>query len=249
MNFGKYFTFRSVTKKTWSHVALAYNISKTVDPSVLSGTSMIHQNPFQRRPRRPTSSFAQITNGLQDERSSAQVTIHRRYVYQLIRLASTKISKRFNGKIEAEDIVQSVFQSFFARHKQGKVSPQTWNELWGLLATMTIRRCCRRSNEFQSDKRNVAREKSLLKRSVGSTCIIDTADRQPTPQEQLMFDEILDRLLDPLTELQKEIVALKLSGHSKVEISRKVGRTERTVHRAFDRIRLRLQEITTEETS
>ena len=191
----------------------------------------------------PGTSFNSVEQRLHHDRSSAQIVVHQKFVYELVRLASSKISRKFNGKVEPEDVVQSVFKSFFARHKDGRVYPQNWNEMWSLLATMTVRKCYRSTEKYLSNKRSVSREISL---NVNSHHSFGVEDRLPNAMEVMIFEETLASLLEPMTDLQKQIIALKLSGFTKSEISKKVGRTERTVYRAFNVIRRQLQKIYTE---
>src|SRR5438105_2600607 len=43
-----------------------------------------------------------------------------RYVSQLVALARRRISQRIAGRVDAEDIVQSVFRTFFHRVREGQ---------------------------------------------------------------------------------------------------------------------------------
>lgn len=191
-----------------------------------------------------SSSFESVAKGLLNNQSTAEEIVHRRYVHHLVRLARNHISAQFNAKVDPEDVVQSVFKSFFVRHRDGKVLANNWNELWHLLARITTRKCIREVTKLQAEKRSVRRELSL--NGVASN-EFQLPDRQPNSHELVVFKETLNCLISPLTDVQKEIVALKLSGYSKVEISKKINRSERTVHRAFDVLKELLEKLQSQE--
>jgi DNA-directed RNA polymerase specialized sigma24 family protein len=64
--------------------------------------------------------------------------------------------------------------------------------------------------------------------------------REPTPDEAAILAETLDRLWQGLSEREREILALHLQGCEIPEISRRVGRAERTVRRTLELARKEL---------
>ena len=57
-----------------------------------------------------------VVDAAQGNLEAEQLLVNR-FSRRLVRLAATRISEVFNSKIEPEDVVQSVFKSFFARHR------------------------------------------------------------------------------------------------------------------------------------
>ncbi len=171
--------------------------------------------------------------------TAAATDVHQRFAEKLIRLAQRRLDKRLRHKFDADDVVQSAFFSFFRRHANGQFEFESWNNLWSLLASITIRKCGRRSKNYSMAKRDVRRE-----RPAGSEEYFDaiSAD-EPTPDEAVLLEETLEALLDELTEEQRDVLLLKLQNHSNEEISQRIGRTERTVYRVLGLIRQRLTEI------
>jgi len=159
--------------------------------------------------------------------SAAERILHEKYSQRLVHLASSRIAKIFNSKIDPQDIVQSVFCSFFVRARNETVSFRDWNELWSFLFTVTVRKCSEQANRFLRDKRNVNREafqNQLAERSEG----FGLASSEPTPYQVSEFEETLANLMEPLTDTQRDIVRMRLDGCTNAEISKTLKRTERT---------------------
>ena len=167
---------------------------------------------------------------------SAESTVHQRFVSRLVRLASSRINERFRAKIEPEEIVQSVFVSFFRRHKNGDFTYEDWNDLWALLVKITVRKCAKKVDGFLAAKRDVARE-IPGKASTQHDSSVNVASDEPSPEDVVIFNETLDQLFDRLPELLQTIVGLRLQGMSNLEISEKINRSERTVYRSLNQVR------------
>ena len=168
--------------------------------------------------------------------SEAETKLYETFVARLVRLASSRINERFRAKIEPEEIVQSVFVSFFRRHKQGDFSFDGWNDLWALLVKITVRKCSKKVDNFLAAKRDVSRE---LPGKVSSThdSSVNIVSEEPSPQDIAIFNETLDQLFDQLPESLQTIVCLRLKGLSNMEISQKVNRSERTIYRSLNQVR------------
>ena len=167
--------------------------------------------------------------------SQAEETVHRQFVDKLLRVASQRISNRFRAKIAPEEIVQSVFVSFFRRHANREFQFENWNELWALLLRITVRKCVDRIAEFQTLKRDVRREHVQQESTVPPTHAV--AARGPTAEEIAIFEESIDHLFNRLSETQRKIVVMRLQGMSNLEISQSIHRTERTVYRMLNQIK------------
>ena len=174
--------------------------------------------------------------------SRAENTLHQEFVNKLVRVASKRINERFQAKIAPEEIVQSVFASFFRRHRNQEFQFDGWNDLWALLLKITVRKCADRIGQFRTLKRDVTREIGKNANTDSDpTWLVPTSE--PTAQEVLIFEETLDRLFDRLSEIQRKIVLMKLQGMSNLEISQLIGRTERTVYRMLNQIKEQLLEM------
>ena len=184
----------------------------------------------------PLESLSVILTNAQQGDSIAETTVYREFVDKLVRVASNRISARFRAKIAPEEIVQSVFASFFHRHRKNEFQFENWNELWSLLLRITVCKCSDRIAEFRTKKRDIQRE--LAARTENDSDPTDfVRSPEPSAEEIAIFEDSLDQLFDLLSEQQQQVVSLRLQGMSNLEISQLIGRTERSVYRILNQIK------------
>jgi RNA polymerase sigma-70 factor (ECF subfamily) len=75
-------------------------------------------------------SFADLMGRLRSGDEDAATQVVRRFTHRLIALARSQLDGRVRQKIDPEDVLQSVYQSFFARHAQGQLSFGGWDPAW-----------------------------------------------------------------------------------------------------------------------
>ena len=177
-----------------------------------------------------------ILNNARNGDSIAEATVHREFVDKLVRVASRRINSRFQAKVAPEEVVQSVFASFFRRHRDQEYHFDSWNDLWAFLLRITICKCADRIAEFQTLKRNILREVRPTNESDSDPKpYLKTGG--PTAEEVVIFEDTLDQLLNKLDKRQQKVVCLRLQGMSNLEISQVIGRTERSVYRMLQKIK------------
>jgi RNA polymerase sigma-70 factor (ECF subfamily) len=189
-----------------------------------------------------TDSFAELMVGLDrgDEAAAAQVCS--RYAGQMLELARRQLSDRLRRKIDPEDVIQSVFRSFFVRQREGCFDIENWENLWGILAVITMRKCGRQIAHYQAERRDLRREVGLQKPvQPGDEPHFFAHD--PSPSEALVLIELVEGLMQNLTPPDREILTLYLQGQTTAEISEHVGRTMRTVRRTLERVKKRLRSM------
>jgi RNA polymerase sigma-70 factor (ECF subfamily) len=191
-----------------------------------------------------TDSFAELIDRLRADEDAASQEVFRRYARQLIDLARRQVAQRLAHRIDPEDVVQSALKSFFVRHRDGKLQVENWNNLWGLLTLITLRKCADRVEYNRAERRDVSREVSAL---AGSDQPWELAPgREPSPQEAAVMAETVEHLFQMVSETERPVLELSLQGYTALEISLRLGRALRTVHRIRERIRkklLRLQDM------
>jgi RNA polymerase sigma factor (sigma-70 family) len=173
--------------------------------------------------------------GAEKDRSGdneAAAKIFHRFATKLIALAYKKLGARVRQKLDADDVVQSVFRSFFGHQRAGDLAGlASWDNVWGLLVAMTVRKCHSRRRQFHAHRRDVRKEVPLT--SLGW----EICDREPTPEEAAMLADTVNELVNHFEGRTQKILLLLLEDYSALEISLKLGCTERTVHRNFGYIR------------
>ena len=156
-----------------------------------------------------------------------------RYTTRLLELARQRLPERVRRRVDPEDLVQSVYRSFFQRLKDGRFSFADSGDLWRLLATMTIQRAAKAVRFHQQQRRDVRRERQLPADNDSQSTSPAILEREPSPEDVVALFDSLERLLDQLPEKYRDIAVLQLEGHSVDEIARTVKRSRRTVFRAL----------------
>src|SRR5262245_50757673 len=105
-------------------------------------------------------SFAALRARLDAREGAAAGEVFHRFAGRLIALARRQFEPRLAFKVDPEDVVQSAFKSFFARHRRGALRFENWGGLWGLLTRITLRKCSDRAHYLRAQRRDVTREAS-----------------------------------------------------------------------------------------
>jgi len=150
-----------------------------------------------------------------------------RFSDRLLRLASSRLPERLNRRVDPEDIVQSVFRSFFNRHTKGRFQFEEAPDVWRLLAAMTYRK-------VQKTIRHHGQQQRDFSRDTGDEVALSAAENDdPTASSWVVMMELLEGILQQLPATHQQIVQLRLDGYSVEEIAAQVGVSSRTVDRAL----------------
>jgi RNA polymerase sigma-70 factor (ECF subfamily) len=187
------------------------------------------------------SSFDDLMAGLRDRDGEAARQLFNRFAGRLIGLARMRLDHVIRAKVGAEDVVQSVFKSFFRCHADGQFDVQGWDALWSLLVVITARKCGRQLRRYHGAARDVRREDPALESADGSASGWEALAHDPSPEEAAVLAETLERLMRDLKERERQVLELRLQGYTVPEISSRVGRTEYTVQGILKRVRQRLE--------
>lgn len=161
---------------------------------------------------------------------------------RLVALVRGRMSARLGRRIDAEDVVQSAFRSFFGHVQQGQYTFEQRGDLWRLLVVIGLNKL-RRNIEFHSaGKRGFQREAHLGPQSDTMAEQFEPVAASPPPDAELAVLEEIEQLSEGLDEVQRRVLELRLQGYQLEEIAADVARSERTVRRVMDKIRLRLEQ-------
>src|SRR5260370_14492901 len=108
-----------------------------------------------------------------------------RYASRLVALARKQISQRLASRVDPEDVVQSVFRTFFERVKAGQFRIEEQDDLGKLLVRITVHKTLRKVQFHQAAKRDPRLER-LPGEETGEDGI-DGLDPEPTPQAATAF--------------------------------------------------------------
>src|SRR5262249_28270746 len=148
-----------------------------------------------------------------------------RYVDRLVALARRRLSQRLAGRVDPEDVVQSVFRTFFGRVKAGQFNIANQDDLTKLLVRITVHKTLRQVEFHQAAKRDTSLE--TAQGSASQERLQELLDREPTPDEANCFVDQLEHFLDHLQPQERQILEMRMQGYSNEEIADKLGTYDR----------------------
>lgn len=180
-----------------------------------------------------TRMFEQLCRG----DAGAVNALWERFMPRLAGLARKTIAGRKLRMAGEEDAVQSVFLSFWQRANAGRFTG-VWNrnDIWNLLAKMTVRKSLNLSRRERAERRGGGRvwnEAALAGGDEGGGALDEALATLPTHEFDLHTEEMLMSLDDDL----RMFAVLRLMEYKNREIAELLECTERRVERKLERIR------------
>jgi RNA polymerase sigma factor (sigma-70 family) len=164
---------------------------------------------------------------------AAAAALFSRYFDRLASLARSRLPSRVSGRLDPEDVVMSVFRSFFVDARDGRYVLSRKGDLWRLLAAITKHKVMRQSRFHRAERRSVDLDAPIER--------IDEARhaRPPerSPEVALDLAVLLDDFAAGLSPLDGRVLELRMQETPIPEIARRVGCSERSVRRSLSRIR------------
>jgi RNA polymerase sigma-70 factor (ECF subfamily) len=154
-----------------------------------------------------------------------------RYLGRLLALVRPRISARLGRRIDAEDVAQSAFRSFFRRAGLGELELGRGAPLWRLLSAIALNKLHKQAERHAAGKRSTRREATPPARDDEDWLAQVVAGREPDPAAAAAVADELDSLLAGLNPLARQIVEMRLADYSHEEIATAVARSDRTVRR------------------
>jgi RNA polymerase sigma-70 factor, ECF subfamily len=193
----------------------------------------------------PEPSFDDLMMRLRAGDDDAAAVVFRRFAHRLIGLARSRLDHLLRSKVDPEDILQSVYRTFFRRQARDGFDLGGWDSLWAILTVITVRKCDYRRKFFRAARRDVGREVAPSPAD-SAAHYPHVLARDPTPSEAARLTETVELLMRDLKDRERDMLALSLQGYDVAEISAQVARTERTVQRVLRRVRERLEQMRAE---
>jgi len=157
------------------------------------------------------------------------------YAERLLGLARWRISQRMARRVDPEDILQSVFRTFFTRVKAGHLSFEDQDDLSKLLVSITVRKTLRQIAFHRAAKRDPGME--VVQDDSSAQSLPDVQSVKPSPEAEVIFVDLLEHFMARLEPRERQILELRLQGYRTTEIAEKLGILDRTVRRTFEQIR------------
>jgi RNA polymerase sigma-70 factor (ECF subfamily) len=102
---------------------------------------------------RKTRSDGSLVRLIRDGEQQAATDLFLRYSDRLLNLAKSNTSPQLSPRFDPEDVVQSVFRSFFRRVSDGAYDVPPGEELWRLLLVLSLNKVRRLAKFHRAQKR------------------------------------------------------------------------------------------------
>jgi len=158
-----------------------------------------------------------------------------RYADRLMGLARKRISQRLASRVDPEDIVQSVFRTFFRRVKENKFSIADHDDLIRLLMRITVHKTLRQVAYHKAAKRDPSAETPQGEEH--QERMLELLDGEPTPEAVNVFEDQMVHFFAKLKPDERKILEMRMEGYSNEEIAEKLGTYDRKIRRSAERIR------------
>lgn len=178
-----------------------------------------------------------LLQDIHDGRPDAANELYKRYADRIRSLARMKLSRGVACRLDADDIVQSVFRRFFHAARSGRYKLPTGEELWDLLLVITLNRLRSAEQHHRAGKRD-------LRQTVGWNAVL-AAEPEAGRDEGLdaVLGMAVDEALHKLPDHYREVIRLRMDGYEVAEIAGHTARSKRTVERMLQEARLKLRSL------
>lgn len=159
------------------------------------------------------------------------------YIDGLLAYVRRRMSPGLARRVDAEDVVQSVYRTFFTRARDGQFVIERSGDLWRLLLGISFNKLQSQVEHHTAGKRSFRKEAGAAAAEPRDDAAHSPADSEPTPQELLAVSEELERLIASLPDRHRDILDRRLNGESIPDIAAAVGRSERSIRRVLNACR------------
>lgn len=180
--------------------------------------------------------------GLRNNEPWAATDVVRRYGDSLHRIADSRLSPALKRRLDADDVMQSVFRTFFRRVRDSKLQVDDADQLWNLLCAITLTKVREQARFHRRKKRGIDQEATSAEIAEYEAQHQDVAGPLDPGILKVDFADAFINLLESLDEEENMILILKLGNHSNANIAEHVGVSERTVRRILAKLQKRLEE-------
>lgn len=175
-----------------------------------------------------------------DQQAAAE--LFDRYAKRLIALAQRRLPAKLGVRVDAEDIVQSVYRSFFIAARDGRYDLRHSGDLWRLLLGITMHKVQHQVRRHQAGKRAVDLERPA-EGDARFPLPVEALAREPSVEEAVALTELLHQAMAGLDPRERQMVELRLQGYRLGEIAGQTGRCVHTVLRTMQRFKNRLERL------
>jgi RNA polymerase sigma-70 factor, ECF subfamily len=168
-----------------------------------------------------------------DQRAAEE--LFARYAQRLTRFAEQHLSRKLAGRMDGEDVVQSVFRTFFRRTAAGEFQIDGSAQLWQLLVKITLLKARAKARYHTADKRDAGAE-----HPAADDWLPTAIAHEPGPEEAAILVDQIESLLRGLPPLHAQVLERRLQGHGVTAVAADLGVCRQTIHRILNLLQQRL---------
>lgn len=164
---------------------------------------------------------------------------HRRYGPMLHGIAESRLAPGMRRRFDADDVVQSVFRTFFRRARIGYFRFEDNQRLWNLMCAITLTKLREKVRFHSRHSRSVSREQPVESSDDSSGSGLPSP--HSSPDDSVAFRDAFETLLGSLDETEQQLVDLKLQDLTNDEVAETLGVSEKTVRRRLKRLQEKIE--------
>jgi RNA polymerase sigma factor (sigma-70 family) len=159
------------------------------------------------------------------------------YTPHIIRAVRYSLSPKLRQKVDSMDFAQTLWASLLLRPRDW-TRLKTPDQLIGYLVAATRKKVCEKARRFKAQKCDIGREESLEATRGGSNTRPSRAlyAREPSPSAIVRVRDRWNHVLAQASAQDREIIRLRLEGHTFTQIGDKLQIFEQTARRAVCRL-------------
>jgi RNA polymerase sigma-70 factor (ECF subfamily) len=161
------------------------------------------------------------------------------YSERLTHLARQHLSRKISGRIDSEDVVQSVFRTFFRRSARGDFQIDSSARIWRLLVKITLLKAKAKGRFHTAEKRDVRAETVPGEEDWW----LHVKACEPGPAEAAAFVDLIESLARNRPPLFMEVLQLRLEGQGPTDIARRLGISRQNVYQVLKQLQERLSDF------
>jgi DNA-directed RNA polymerase specialized sigma24 family protein/predicted Ser/Thr protein kinase len=164
--------------------------------------------------------------------TQAATAIVDRYIDRLLTLARARLGTKLQRRIDAEDVVQSAYRSFFVHAQKNEYALSNSGDLWRLLVSITLNKLYGQVERHTAERRSIDREEAA-----NSSIHRRTTGPEPTLAEFVAVAEQLQLINNRLMPEERHVLTAYLQGDSIETIANATQKSQRTIRRLLANVR------------
>jgi RNA polymerase sigma-70 factor (ECF subfamily) len=174
-----------------------------------------------------------------DEQAAEEM--FRRHQGELLALVKRRLSAKLVSRMDAEDVIQSAYRSFFTGVRAGRYVLTRSGDLWRLLVAITLHKLSNQVRHHRAARRSVELEQRFAGENSLAALQADAAVAGSSAAEALAMAEEFEQVLRPLKPAHRRMVELRLQGYRIEEIATATDRSQRLVRLVLEQVKSELR--------